>query len=278
MKSLFDKVSFKTSALTTQTYSTSFSLGIKFLNKRFHDPIYAIYGFVRLADEIVDSFHDFNKPELLQQLNKEVYASIDEGISLNPILNSFQAIVNTYKIDKELIDLFLESMQMDLEQHAYNRTNYKRYILGSAEVVGLMCLKVFCEGNEQQYLSLKPYAMSLGSAYQKINFLRDLKADYKTLGRTYFPNVDISEFDDISKKSIENDIDVDFKNGLKGIKLLPRDAKFGVYLSYIYFHGLFNKIKNTPSKEILSRRIRISNKRKYYMLARSVMLYKLNIL
>jgi phytoene synthase len=278
MKSLYDKISFKTSALTTQAYSTSFSLGIRFLNMRFHEPIYAIYGMVRLADEIVDTFHEFDKEELLKRFREDVYRSVDEKISLNPILNSFQLVVNEYNIDRELIDLFLDSMEMDLNKREYDESLYKRYILGSAEVVGLMCLKIFCDGNEEQYLKLKPYAMSLGSAYQKINFLRDLNADYQSLGRTYFPNVDMHEFNETIKHEIEEDIEQDFQHGLEGIKQLPRDAKFGVYLSYIYFHGLLRKIKRSSPAEILQKRVRLSNKRKYFMLARSAMLYKFNIL
>ncbi|NBC82592.1 MAG: squalene/phytoene synthase family protein [Bacteroidetes bacterium] len=278
MKSLYDKVSFKTSMYTTNTYSTSFSMGIRFLHMRFHQAIYGIYGFVRLGDEIVDTFHDYNKKALLERFRRDVDEAIEEKISLNPILNSFQHVVHKYNIEKELIDLFINSMEMDLDKQAYDQSGYKRYILGSAEVVGLMCLRVFCAGDDALYNNLKPFAMSLGSAYQKINFLRDLKADYQHLGRTYFPNVDLNEFNENHKKQIEQDIENDFRNGLKGIKKLPQEAKFGVYLSYIYFYGLFRKIKKTPSREILKRRIRISNRRKYYLLARSIMVYKLRLL
>jgi phytoene/squalene synthetase len=245
---------------------------------RFHQAIYGIYGFVRLGDEIVDTFHDYNKKALLERFRRDVDEAIEEKISLNPILNSFQHVVHKYNIEKELIDLFINSMEMDLDKQAYDQSGYKRYILGSAEVVGLMCLRVFCAGDDALYNNLKPFAMSLGSAYQKINFLRDLKADYQHLGRTYFPNVDLNEFNENHKKQIEQDIENDFRNGLKGIKKLPQEAKFGVYLSYIYFYGLFRKIKKTPSREILKRRIRISNRRKYYLLARSIMVYKLRLL
>jgi len=278
MKSLFDKISFQTSAILTQSYSTSFSLGIRFLNYKYHNPIYGIYGFVRLGDEIVDTFHEYNKGELMERFKRDVYQSIDEKISLNPVLNSFQHVVHRYNIDRELIDLFINSMDMDLSKQSYDRKGYENYILGSAEVVGLMCLKVFCDGNAEKYNELKPYAMALGSAYQKINFLRDLKADYQELGRTYFPNIDLMEFNDQQKQRIEDEIEKDFKKGLQGIKMLPDHARFGVYLSYIYFYGLFRKIKKTPTREIMRRRIRISNRRKYFLLARSLMLYKLKLL
>lgn len=278
MKDLFDKVSLKSSKMVTNAYSTSFSLGIKFLSNRFHDPIYSVYGFVRFADEIVDSFHDFNKKELLADFRKQTYAAIEQKISLNPILNSFQNAVNQYKIPIELIDTFLDSMEMDLENIEYDRSAYEKYILGSAEVVGLMCLKVFLEGDEQTYLKLKPEAMALGSAFQKINFLRDLNADYDKLGRTYFPGVDLKEFNDETKRQIEEEIEEDFYQGYLGIKKLPKSARFGVYVAYVYYYSLFSKIKSTPSSAILQQRIRIPNNQKFALLFKSYIKHSFNIL
>ncbi|MFN7015377.1 MAG: phytoene/squalene synthase family protein, partial [Bacteroidia bacterium] len=236
---LFDQVSLKCSKITTTSYSTSFSLGIKLLHKKFHDPIYAIYGFVRFADEIVDTFHEHNKTVLLERFKEETYKAIEDGISLNPILNSFQWAVNKYQIDRLLIDTFLHSMEMDLLQSFHDQASYEEYILGSAEVVGLMCLQVFCEGDKAMYESLKHQAMKLGSAFQKINFLRDLQADFQHLGRTYFPGVEMSRFDDKVKKEIEADIEKDFASGLEGIMNLPIGAKLGVYVAYVYYYNLF---------------------------------------
>ena len=279
MKELFDMISRESSKMTTTTYSTSFSLGIKFFSKKFHDPIYAIYGFVRFADEIVDSFHGFDKSTLLERFTKDTYLAIEEGISLNPILNNFQATVNKYRIDRELIDLFLKSMEMDLTKKVYESTDeYKEYILGSADVVGLMCLRVFCEGNEDKYQELKPRAMSLGSAFQKINFLRDLKADHYGLGRSYFPGVNMQQFDDVEKKKIEDDIQKDFDEALIGIKQLPKGAKFGVYVAYVYFYALLKKIRRLPAKRILNERVRISDPAKYRLLITSLLKYKLGYL
>ncbi len=279
MKELFDMISRESSKMTTTTYSTSFSLGIKFFSKNFHDPIYAIYGFVRFADEIVDSFHGFDKPKLLQRFTVDTYQAIDEGISLNPILNNFQATVNKYKIDRELIDLFLRSMEMDLTKKVYETADeYKEYILGSADVVGLMCLRVFCEGNEEKYQELKPRAMRLGSAFQKINFLRDLKADHFGLGRTYFPGVNMDQFDDTEKKKIEDDIQKDFDEALIGIKQLPKGAKFGVYVAYVYFYALLKKIRRLPAERILNERVRISDPAKYMLLFSSLLRYRLGFL
>lgn len=279
MKELFDMISRESSKMTTTTYSTSFSLGIKFFSKKFHDPIYAIYGFVRFADEIVDSFHGFDKPKLLKRFAEDTYQAIDEGISLNPILNNFQATVNKYKIDRELIELFLRSMEMDLTKKVYETTDeYKEYILGSADVVGLMCLRVFCEGNEEKFQELKPRAMRLGSAFQKINFLRDLKADHYGLGRTYFPGVNMQEFDDTEKKKIEDDIQKDFDEALIGIKRLPKGAKFGVYVAYVYFYALLKKIRRLPANKIKNERIRISDSGKYWLLITSLAKYKLGLL
>jgi 15-cis-phytoene synthase len=266
MKELFDMISRKSSKMTTVMYSTSFSLGIRFFSKRFHDPIYGIYGFVRFADEIVDSFHGFDKKKLLQRFTEDTYTAIEEKISLNPILNNFQYVVNKYLIEKELIDLFLKSMEMDLEKVDYDQKKYEQYILGSAEVVGLMCLRVFCEGDEQKYSDLKPSAMRLGSAFQKINFLRDLKADYKSLGRSYFPGIDMNNWNDSTKAAIEEDIEKDFANGLTGIRQLPDGARFGVYVAYVYFHELLLKIRRVKAGKLLNERIRVTNNRKYILL------------
>lgn len=266
MKEIYDRVSSKISKQITNAYSTSFSLGINMLDKKIHVPIYGIYGFVRLADEIVDSFHDYNKEELLKQFKLETYKAISEKISLNPVLHSFQLAVNEFNIEKELIDAFLYSMEMDLTQVESNQENFEKYILGSAEVVGLMCLRVFCEGNEEQYQALKPSAMKLGSAFQKINFLRDLKADFKEMGRSYFPNVNLESFTEACKKDIEKDIEIDFKQGYEGIKKLPKNAKFGVYTAYVYYFALFKKIQATSASTILNQRVRIPNRKKYRLL------------
>ncbi|HPJ62754.1 phytoene/squalene synthase family protein [Lentimicrobium sp.] len=278
MKELFDMISKKSSKLTTVTYSTSFSLGIRFFSRRFHDPIYAIYGFVRFADEIVDSFHGYNKPRLLERFRADTYLAIEEKISLNPILNNFQWVVNKYGIEKELIDLFLDSMEMDLKDISYDQQKFEKYILGSAEVVGLMCLRVFCEGDDEKYRKLKPPAMRLGSAFQKINFLRDLHADFEDLGRSYFPGIDLTKFDDETKKKIEDDIALDFADGLEGIRMLPRGARFGVYMAYVYFHKLFLKIKRTRSSRIMKERIRIPNRTKYKLLFTSYLKHQFNLL
>lgn len=278
MKELFDKVSADCSKLTTRAYSTSFSLGIYFLNNKLHSPIYSIYGFVRFADEIVDSFQGYNKKYLLQKFINETYDAIENRISLNPILNSFQHVVHQYQISHDLIETFLNSMEMDLEKVEYNSEKYQEYILGSAEVVGLMCLHVFTEGNKKLYDELKPFAMKLGAAFQKINFLRDMKADYQILGRTYFPNVDMSRFTSCTKLKIETEIEQDFKEALIGIKKLPASSKGGVYLAYVYYNSLFRKIKNLPAQKILSERIRISNGEKFGLMFSSMFQYKMNLL
>lgn len=278
MKELYDKVSIKCSRITTRSYSTSFSLGIWCLGKELRDPVYAIYGFVRFADEIVDTFHDYNKKELLQRFKEDTYKSIEDKISVNPILNSFQITVNHFNIERELIDLFLRSMEMDLNQKDHSPETFKEYILGSAEVVGLMCLRVFCNGDNELYQKLKPNAMSLGSAFQKINFLRDINADFNGLGRCYFPNIDLTKFDDSSKKLIEESIAQDFHHGYEGIKMLPRSARFGVYVAYVYYLALFKKIKNTPSEKVLQSRIRIRNRHKAGLLAYSYFKHQLNML
>lgn len=278
MKSLYDKVSFKCSKLVTNNYSTSFSLGISFLAKKFRKPVYAIYGFVRFADEIVDTFHDYDKKDLLDRFRAETYQAIEEKISLNPILNSFQQTVNDFHIERELIDTFLKSMEMDITGISYDQDGYEEYILGSAEVVGLMCLRVFCNKDKEMYESLKYGAMRLGSAFQKINFLRDLNQDYKELGRTYFPGVDISEFGEINKLQIEKDIEQDFRDGYDGIKRLPKDARFGVYMAYVYYYSLFRKIQGIPPRKIMDERIRISNRRKYMLFFSSYVRHSLNLI
>jgi 15-cis-phytoene synthase len=278
MKELYDNVSIRCSRLTTKAYSTSFSLGILCLEKELRDPIYAIYGFVRFADEIVDTFHDFDKETLLNRFKQDTYLSIEEGISLNPILNSFQHAVNKYSIDRELIDQFLKSMEMDLLQTEYNEDDFNEYILGSAEVVGLMCLRVFAKGDDQMYQKLKPYAMSLGSAFQKINFLRDLNADFIGMGRSYFPEVDLKNFDESNKRKVEQSILVDFSNAFKGIKQLPKASRFGVYVAYVYYYALFKKIRNTPSGMVLNKRIRIRNRHKARLLAYSYVKHQLNLI
>jgi 15-cis-phytoene synthase len=278
MKELFDSISIRCSRMTTKAYSTSFSLGILCLHKELRDPIYSIYGFVRFADEIVDTFHDFDKKLLLQRFREDTFRAIDDKISLNPILNSFQNTVNRYNIGRGLIDQFLKSMEMDLATKNYNDQMFEQYILGSAEVVGLMCLKVFCNNNIALYNELKLNAMSLGAAFQKINFLRDLNADYLTLGRSYFPDIELSRFDEQSKKAIEESITKDFNDGFKGIRQLPRTSRFGVYVAYVYYLALFKKIKNTPSELIMRTRIRIRNRHKATLLAYSYVKHQLNMI
>lgn len=278
MKELFDKVSLKCSIATTKSYSTSFSLGIRFLQKDIKGAIYSIYGFVRFADEIVDSFHGFNKKELLEHFRHDTYKAINDKISLNPILNSFQYVVNKYHIEDELIDSFLNSMEMDLNQQEYTQELFETYILGSAEVVGLMCLRVFTNNDIALYDKLKPSAMKLGSAFQKINFLRDMKADYEGLGRLYFPDIDMAKFDKIVKSEIEKDILKDFQMGYQGIKQLPKNSRFGVYVAYVYYTQLLKKIKRTPSEKILVQRIRIPNKKKLALFAKSYVRHQLNLI
>jgi phytoene synthase len=278
MKQLFDTVSISCSRLTTKAYSTSFSLGILCLEKKLRNPIYAIYGFVRFADEIVDSFHDYKKERLLQKFKQDTYDAIEDRISLNPILNSFQAAVNHYNINHDLIEKFLKSMEMDLNQKIYDDEEIKEYIVGSAEVVGLMCLKVFANGNDDVFEHLKPFAMKLGSAFQKINFLRDLQADYLGMGRIYFPNIEFDNFDYDSKKAIEEDIACDFREAFKGIKLLPRGSRLGVYVAYVYYSALFKKIQKTSSNSILGGRIRIRNRHKATLLAYSIVKHQLNMI
>ena len=276
MKILFDNLSLQVSKMTTRAYSTSFSLGIYCLSNSLRDSVYSIYGFVRLADEIVDSFEGFDKKLLLAKFKTETYEAIENRISLNPILNSFQHAVHQYSIGLDLVETFLQSMEMDLEKVDYTAEKYQQYILGSAEVVGLMCLHVFTGGNLNQFNELKPYAMKLGAAFQKVNFLRDMKDDYQVLGRTYFPDVDISEFTLAAKEQIEQDIENDFRIALKGIKLLPSTSRGGVYLAYVYYKALFNKIKKLPPKKVLSERIRINNGKKLGIMVNCMVQNKLN--
>ena len=275
MKRLFDELAYEVSKRTTEKYSTSFSLGILALKPCIRNSIYAIYGYVRLADEIVDSFHEYDRKRLLGRLYLDTNCALEERISLNPILQSFQETVHKYKIDVKLISQFLHSMEMDLNKVDYNSESYKEYIYGSAEVVGLMCLQVFTEGDRKQYEELKPFAMKLGSAFQKINFLRDLKQDYHTLGRTYFPNLDMTAFNNTIKSQIENEIHTEFREALLGIKKLPGSAKFGVYLAYKYYLSLFAKIRKKSSEEILEHRIRISNAHKALVALKSYLRYKI---
>ena len=266
---MFSKVSLDCSKLITQSYSTSFSLGIRMFAKELRQPVYAIYGFVRFADEIVDTFHDKDKVRLLADFRKETHKAIFEGISLNPVLHSFQYVVNKYSIDHELIDAFLDSMEMDLNKTIYDDTDLKRYIYGSAEVVGLMCLKVFLNGNSQEYDRLRPFACALGSAFQKINFLRDMKSDFQERGRVYFPGVNFHHFTESDKKTIEEDIQMEFSEAYKGIVQLPGSSRLGVYCAYKYYINLFYKIKGLPAEIITERRIRVSDKRKLYLLTTS---------
>lgn len=278
MMTLYDEVCAKCSKEVTTSYSTSFSLGIKVFNEKFREPIYNIYGFVRFADEIVDTFHDKDKEMLLNDFESNTYIAIKTQISLNPILHSFQRTVNEYNIDHDLIAAFIHSMRMDLTNSTYGLKEYKEYIYGSAEVVGLMCLKVFCKESPEQYELLKEYAKSLGSAFQKINFLRDIKSDYEERGRTYFPEVDYTLFDNNQKSIIENDIELDFNNALIGIKKLPKGCRLGVYLAFIYYKNLFFKIAACNAETIANQRIRVRNRRKIYLLATSAIKNQLNLI
>ncbi|MCC6401331.1 MAG: squalene/phytoene synthase family protein [Flavobacteriales bacterium] len=275
---LYDAVCLKASRHTTYSYSTSFSLGIRSLDRRYHDPIHAIYGFVRFADEIVDTFHAHDKATLLQRFRNDTYTAIAEGISLNPILHSFQQVVNRYGIERELYDTFLNSMDMDLRDTTHDLGSYEQYILGSAEVVGLMCLRVFCEGDNALYDRLRTPAMRLGAAFQKVNFLRDLKDDHHSLGRTYFPGVDVSRMDDTTKRAIEADIAADFDAAILGIRQLPRGARFGVYIAYVYYLNLFRKIKALPTERILRERVRVRNRRKLALLTTSYLRHSFGLL
>ncbi len=276
MLDLYNQTTLGCSKLITEHYSTSFTLGIKTLDKKFHLPIYAVYGFVRYADEIVDTFHDFDKKDLLDRFWKETHRAIDEKISLNPVLHSFQLMVNKYNIERELIDAFLRSMEMDLQQVDYTEENYQTYIYGSAEVVGLMCLRIFCEGNEAEYQRLRADARSLGAAFQKVNFLRDLKSDYQDRGRVYFPGVDFTRFDKNAKQLIEEDIQLDFDAAYRGIKQLPNGARMGVYLAYVYYLTLFEKIKRLSASNIQEERIRVPDFKKIILLCQTYLKFRFN--
>lgn len=275
---LYNETCFECSKLITNKYSTSFSLGIKAFDKGYRYPIYAIYGFVRYADEIVDTFHEHDKARLIGDFRSETFKAIKAGISLNPVIHAFQQVVNKYNIEHDLIDAFLRSMEMDLDMKAYNDVCYKNYIYGSAEAIGLMCLRVFTDNDNEQYEALLPQARSLGSAFQKVNFLRDVKADFQERGRTYFPNVDFNNFTESDKRIIEADIKNDFDNAFEGIKLLPAGTRLGVYIAYVYYLQLFKKISYTPANVILKKRIRISDTRKMSLYVKAVLQQKLNVI
>ena len=278
MMELFNQVCTECSKHITHRYSTSFSMGIRVFDPRFRNPVYAVYGFVRFADEIVDTFHGFDKETLLKRFREDTYRAIEEGISLNPVLHAFQQTVHQYQIELELIDAFLDSMEMDLYHDRYHDSLYKQYIYGSAEVVGLMCLRVLCEGDAEMYQRLKAPACSLRSAFQKINFLRDMKSDFDERGRVYFPGVDFTHFSTEDKLAIEADIKKDFDDAYKGIIQLPKGARLGVYLAYIYYINLFKKIKNAPATRVTKERIRVPNGKKVYLLFSSALRNSLNML
>lgn len=279
MKTLFDQVSYRCSKTVTTSYSTSFSMAVKMLAPSIRQDIYNIYGFVRFADEIVDTFHDYNKEALFTAFENDLYSALEDRISLNPILNSFQATVHRYAIDRDLIAAFMKSMRMDLTKKVYTtEEEYRAYIYGSADVVGLMCLQVFVQADKKKYEQLKEAAMALGSAFQKVNFLRDLKADYDDLERTYFPNTNFEQLDEAGKTNIVKEIEADFKKGFEGITELPVEARFGVYTAYKYYSKLLHKLKKTPPLEIKNSRIRVPNYQKFGLLARSYVNYRLNIL
>jgi 15-cis-phytoene synthase len=278
MLSLYTNTCLECSQIITQRYSTSFSLGIRVFEKKLRSPIYAVYGFVRFADEIVDTFHEYDKKDLLSRFRQDTYTAIEEGISLNPVLQSFQKVVNEYNIERELIDAFLDSMEMDLYQNRYNDSLYSTYIYGSAEVVGLMCLRVFVEGNDAEYQRLRASACKLGSAFQKINFLRDMKSDYDERGRVYFPGIDFRHFDNKQKMLIEDDIQGEFDAALVGIRQLPKGARLGVYLAYKYYTNLFTKIKKANAARVKLERIRVNDSKKVYLLFSSALKYRFNLL
>ncbi|WP_010520792.1 phytoene/squalene synthase family protein [Aquimarina agarivorans] len=279
MKSLFDSVSYKCSKTVTQSYSTSFSSATKMLAPSIRQDIYNIYGFVRFADEIVDSFHDYSKKMLFDDFERQMYTAINDKISLNPILNSFQETVHKYHIEPELYKAFMKSMRLDLSKKVYlSDDEYKEYIYGSADVVGLMCLRVFVKGNNTQYENLKDSAMRLGSAFQKVNFLRDLKADFEGLDRTYFPNADLKNLNEESKQQIIAEIELDFNEALKGISKLPIEARFGVYTAFLYYQKLLKKLKKTPSAVLKESRIRVPDYQKLSLLAQGYLNYRLNLI
>lgn len=278
MKQLFDDYSKRASIAVTKAYSTSFYKGVSFLDPKIKDDIHAVYGFVRFADEIVDSFHNFDKQELLDEFKADTFKAIERGISMNPILNSFQFTVNKYQIDHDLITSFFHSMEMDLNPQDYDVAKYEEYIFGSAEVVGLMCLKVFVFGDQKEYDKLKPYAMKLGSAFQKINFLRDLKDDLGDLGRLYFPHIGDGGITTEDKLNIELEIEEEFKEAYVGIKMLPKSARLGVYVSYVYYTKLLKKIKRKTINELMNERIRISDEKKVMLLFGSYLRNSINVL
>jgi len=278
MLELYTKTCASCSELITKEYSTSFSLGIRMFDKRFREPIYGVYGFVRLADEIVDTFHDYNKKELLDKFKEDTFEAIAQGISLNPVLHSFQKVVNEYGIGHDLIISFLDSMYMDLEEIDYSEEQLNKYIYGSAEVVGLMCMRIFCEGDHNMYDRLLEPARSLGAAFQKINFLRDIQSDFDDRGRTYFPGINVKHFTEDQKQIIERDIKEDFDHAYLGICQLPHGAKLGVYLAYRYYLKLYAKIKNAPAAIVAQKRIRVNNSRKMVLLAKSAVRHKLNLI
>src|SRR5688572_24468940 len=273
---LFNQTSLECSQLITKRYSTSFTLGIKTLDKKFHFPICAIYGFVRFADEIVDTFFEYNQETLFEVFCQNTWQAIEEKISLNPVLHAFQLVVNKYKIDHEYIEAFLQSMRMDLKKQQYHRELYQEYIYGSAEVVGLMCLRVFCEGNNALFDELKEAARSLGAAFQKVNFLRDIKSDYQERHRVYFPGVDFTSFDNKTKLEIEADINRDFEKAYAGILALPKSARMGVYLAYVYYRKLLRKIQAMPATKIMNERVRVPDNTKLALLIGSYVKYRLN--
>lgn len=275
MKKLFDELSEECSCNTTKKYSTSFSMATRILDKSIRGPIYNIYGFVRLADEIVDSFHEFNQESLLDRFETETWLAIEEGISLNPILNSFQSVVRKYSIQKDLIEAFFASMRSDLSISEHEQESYETYIYGSAEVVGLMCLRIFTYENPESYDSLVEPARRLGAAFQKINFLRDLAQDYNELNRQYFPKVNFAQFSQSDKLMIEKEIEEDFKSALPGVKALPKKAKLGVFIAYKYYYSLFKKIRITPAQQVIHSRIRIADTQKYRILLQSLLKHKL---
>ena len=277
MLSLYNQTCLECSSLITRRYSTSFSMGIRVFDKKYRSPIYAIYGFVRFADEIVDTFHDFPKKELLDKFRRDTFEAIESGISLNPVLHSFQNVVNKYNIERELIDAFLDSMEMDLNLNAYEDNLYQKYIYGSAEVVGLMCLRVFVNGDENIYKHLYASARSLGSAFQKINFLRDIKSDFDERGRVYFPGVDFRSFSQVDKLQIESDIKKDFDDALLGITQLPQGVRFGVYLAYKYYTKLFQKIKSASPTKVKEERIRVKDSRKVVLIFSSAFRLRFNL-
>lgn len=278
MMNIFHEVCQLSSRITTERYSTSFSSAIRLLHNDLRQPIYNIYGLVRFADEIVDTFHEHDKATLISDFRKQTFEAIEQGISLNPILHSFQLTVNQYKIDHALIHAFFNSMEMDLDKKQYNNEGYNEYIYGSAEVVGLMCLYVFVEGDEAEYQKLKASAQSLGAAFQKVNFLRDVKADYNQLDRTYFPGLDFGNFTDRQKREIEEDIQKDFDDAYAGIMQLPAKARFGVYVAYKYYLSLFRKIKKLQPAVIMQERVRIPDYHKVMILLRAGVRSQLNIM